>query len=66
MSCFENYATLSLFPLGNAPRRLYNRARFFEQRRSCSATTAYKCREPRENRGRLRHCDGLRTPNATG
>jgi len=28
--------------------------------------TAYKCREPRENRGRLRHCDGLRTPIATG
>jgi hypothetical protein len=23
-------------------------------------------REPRENRGRLRHCIGLQTPNATG
>src|SRR5271154_6361885 len=22
--------------------------------------------EPRENRGRLRHCDGLQTPKATG
>src|SRR4051812_1413895 len=24
-----------------------------------------ECREPRENRGRLRHCNGLQTSNAT-
>src|SRR6266404_9406524 len=33
---------------------------------SCPSSPQPSVREPRENRGRLRHCNGLRTPTATG
>ena len=40
---------------------------FFETRwTSCPSHPQPSVREPRENRGRLRHCNGLQTPTATG
>src|SRR6266404_6322227 len=33
---------------------------------SCPSSPQPGVREPRENRGRLRHCNGLQTPKATG
>ena len=39
---------------------------FFEiADKSVRAITQANVREPRENRGRLRHCNGLQTPTAT-
>lgn len=44
-----------IFPLGKPPGGDYLFIR--------SLKVAVKCREPRENRGRLRHCNRLQTPH---
>jgi hypothetical protein len=41
-------------------------AALFEMRQLVAARYAANVWEPREIRGRLRHCDRLQTPNATG
>ena len=53
------------FFLANASSRS-RRLMFFETRwTSCPSHPQPSVREPRENRGRLRHCNGLQTPRAT-
>lgn len=48
------------------PRAPRNKSPFFETGGHCPSSTQPSVREPREIRGRLRHCNGLQTPRATG
>ena len=48
------------------PRAPKNNMLFESQGCVCIRSLQFNVREPRENRGRLRHCNGLQTPTATG
>ena len=60
----RNPAGLKFFLANPADRS--NKEVLFETDGRWSSVIAVQCWEPRGNRGRLRHCNGLQTPTATG
>ena len=60
----RNPAGLKFFLANPAGRS--NKEVLFETDGRWSSVIAVQCWEPRGNRGRLRHCNGLQTPTATG